>query len=191
MSLKDKDALGEYNRAYYAKNRAAIRARSAAWNLANPERVVVRRKKYYERTQKVRCARSAEWYWANRDWAHARGREYNRVRRKNDPAFRLRAYLRTRIWWALKVKKDRKSAGTMALVGCSLAELIKHLEEKFADGMTWENYGPVWHVDHRRPCATFDLSDPEQQKQCFHYSNLQPLLAQDNLTKSSRWSSAA
>ena len=51
--------------------------------------------------------------------------------------------------------------------------------------MTKENYG-LWHVDHIIPCASFDLTDPKQQKICFHWSNLQPLKAIDNLKKGTR-----
>ena len=53
--------------------------------------------------------------------------------------------------------------------------------------MTRENHGEC-HYDHMRPCASFDLTDPEQQKQCFHYTNLQPLWAKDNPSKSDNWS---
>jgi hypothetical protein len=49
--------------------------------------------------------------------------------------------------------------------------------------MSWENAGSVWHIDHIRPVASFDLLDLDQQKLCFHYSNLQPLLAAENLAK--------
>lgn len=59
------------------------------------------------------------------------------------------------------------------------------LEQQFTEGMTWENYGE-WHVDHIRPCVSFDLSIPEQQQECFHYTNLQPLWAKDNLQKSDK-----
>jgi hypothetical protein len=52
--------------------------------------------------------------------------------------------------------------------------------------MTWENYGPVWHVDHIRPCVSFDFLDPAQQRACFHYTNLQPLFALENLKKGGR-----
>jgi hypothetical protein len=53
--------------------------------------------------------------------------------------------------------------------------------------MSWGNYGlHGWHVDHIIPCASFDLTDPEQQRQCFHYTNLQPLWAEDNLRKSDK-----
>ena len=72
----------------------------------------------------------------------------------------------------------------MELIGCSVSKLMKHLEGKFQDGMTWETRGVHgWHVDHIIPCKVFDLTDPEQQKQCFHYTNLQPLWAEDNLKK--------
>ena len=57
--------------------------------------------------------------------------------------------------------------------------------------MSWSNYGTgwygkgmsEWHVDHIIPLTSFDLRIPEQQKLCFHYSNLQPLWALENLVK--------
>ncbi len=61
----------------------------------------------------------------------------------------------------------------------------KYLEGKFTEGMTWENHG-TWHIDHRRPICSFNLLDEEEQKKCFHYTNLQPLWATDNLSKGGR-----
>ena len=73
------------------------------------------------------------------------------------------------------------------LVGCSMDQLKEHLERQFTEGMTWDNYGFYgWHIDHIIPCVSFDLTDIEQQKKCFHYTNLQPLWAKDNLSKGSR-----
>ena len=74
----------------------------------------------------------------------------------------------------------------MELVGCDLEYLKEYLEKQFVDGMTWKNYGEIWHVDHALPCNSFDLSDPEQQKRCFHYTNLQPLFATDNMEKGAK-----
>lgn len=72
---------------------------------------------------------------------------------------------------------------------CSHASHCTIPEESFLDGMNWGNYGAPkgWHVDHIRPCASFNLSDPEQQGECFHYTNLQPLWAKDNIKKQSWW----
>jgi hypothetical protein len=59
------------------------------------------------------------------------------------------------------------------------------MESLFLEGMSWDNYGK-WHIDHIRPCSSFDLSDTEQQKICFNYKNLQPLWAEDNLRKGAK-----
>ena len=74
----------------------------------------------------------------------------------------------------------------MKLVGCDPAWLIAWLEIQLKPGMTWENYGPEWHIDHIRPCINFDLTDPHQQKLCFWFWNLQPMWAKENLSKGSK-----
>lgn len=77
---------------------------------------------------------------------------------------------------------------TIDLLGCTISELRQHLENRFIGGMTWENHGlHGWHIDHIRPCASFDLTQPAQQRECFHYLNLQPLWAKDNMSKSAKW----
>ena len=79
-------------------------------------------------------------------------------------------------------KTQRKNNRTIDLLGCSVSFLKGYLEEKFKDGMTWENHGE-WHIDHIKPCASFNLLDQEDQKKCFHYTNLQPLWAFEKLSK--------
>lgn len=65
-----------------------------------------------------------------------------------------------------------------------------YLESKFEPGMSWSNYGHKgWHIDHIMPCAIFDMANPEHVRRCFHFSNLQPLWACDNLKKGSKPSS--
>lgn len=112
--------------------------------------------------------------------------EYQTKRYKNDENFRIRTLLRSRIRNSLKSQSAKKSKRTSELVGCSIDELWKHLEKQFKDGMTRQNLGK-WHIDHIKPCSLFDLTDPEQQKECFNYKNLQPLWAEENLRKGAKW----
>jgi hypothetical protein len=68
------------------------------------------------------------------------------------------------------------------LLGCSIEEFKEHIEKKFKKGMTWNNYGE-WELDHIKPCCSFDLTDLEQQKLCFHYTNIQPLWKKEHRIK--------
>jgi len=99
-------------------------------------------------------------------------------------AFALTDNLRTRLKQALNGKNKSKS--TLKLLGCTVKYLIQHLEKQFQPGMNWENRH-LFHIDHIRPCSSFDLTDPKQQSECFNYKNLQPLWAQDNMVKGAKW----
>ena len=109
-------------------------------------------------------------------------REYENKRYRNDPVVAITGRLRCRINQVLR--GQNKSASTAELTGCTWKELIHHIEKQFTDGMSWDNRH-LWHVDHILPCASFDLSKPEEQRKCFHYTNLQPLWAKDNMRKGS------
>ena len=78
----------------------------------------------------------------------------------------------------------KKTAHTLELLGCSIDYLKQHIESQFEDGMCWKSVmnGEI-HIDHIVPCIAFDLSQPSQQRECFHWSNLQPLWAKDNFKK--------
>ena len=102
-----------------------------------------------------------------------------------NPEYKLQVLLRTRFKRALKNNSKSKSA--LKLIGCTIKQLKQHLENQFKEGMTWKNYNIfTWHIDHIIPCCKFDLSKEEEQKKCFHYTNLQPLWAKENLRKSGK-----
>lgn len=105
---------------------------------------------------------------------------------KMDATFRLQETCRNRLRCAMKRAQTSKSTKSVKLLGCTWGQLRHHLEKQFARGMCWENHGlRGWHIDHIRPCASFDLTDLGQQATCFHFLNLQPLWAKDNLKKGS------
>lgn len=127
------------------------------------------------------------WKKLNPDKVREHHRRKNARRFKFDLLWRIHNGLRSRIRMALNIDAGSKAYRTVELVGCSVVYVQTWLELQFQDGMDWENHGEVWHIDHIRPCASFDLTDPKQQKQCFHYTNLQPLWAKANLVKSDQW----
>jgi len=93
--------------------------------------------------------------------------------------------LRANLYNWFKLNGKQKSSKTEQLLGCSYQEFITYLIPKFQRGMTLENHGE-WHIDHIIPLASFDITDPEQQRQACHYTNLQPLWAKDNLSKGAK-----
>jgi len=165
VNIRVKEAA--YAREYYKKNKDKVVAKNHKWVDAHKEQDLTRRRKYNQENK---------GYFL----------EYVRERRKTDLDFKLRSVLRCRLRLALK--GIAKSAHTMELVGCTTAKLKTHLGIQFRDGMSWENYGGKtgWQIDHIIPCASFDLSKPEEQRGCFHYTNLQPLWAADNMRKGTK-----
>ena len=108
------------------------------------------------------------------------------VKHRKNPKNRILSNLRRRVLFVLK--GQQKSAHTPDLIGCSREYLIKHIESQFKPGMSWKNYGKWgWNVDHIIPCKVFNLSNPEEQRKCFHYTNLQPLWWKDNYQKGSHY----
>jgi hypothetical protein len=123
-----------------------------------------------------------EWRKENREKINKNILEYEKKRKLKDPEFKLLKTLRSRLGNAIKKQNSKKNNTTVELLGCSVSFLKGFLEAKFKEGMTWDNHGE-WHIDHIKPCVLFNLLDEEEQKKCFHYTNLQPLWASENLSK--------
>lgn len=122
------------------------------------------------------------WRAKNRDKVRAYNREYKAKQRLTNLNFKLAELLRSRVSGALK------GGSAIRDLGCTLDQLKEHIEAQFETGMTWQNHGRTgWHLDHVRPLASFDLSDPDEFQKACHFSNLQPLWAKANLSKGSRW----
>lgn len=143
-------------------------------------------KKAKDRAVYHRCINKdrEKFYARNAAWRKANWPAVLAARRK--PNYRIASQMRSRIRAAIKTQKGIKSKAMLALLGCTIAELMVHLERRFRDGMTWDNYGPHWHIDHIKPCSSFDLTEPNEQAICFHFTNLQPLPAKENLKKAAR-----
>jgi len=156
-----------YQKAYYTANRERKLAYQKAWRAANSAKLSANRKVYLK---------------SNKHKVLASQNKYLKMRYATSLEFKLSCILRGRVRSALKSQSAIKSNRTIELLGCSISHLRWHLESQFTEGMTWENYGK-WEIDHILPCASFNILDPAHQRQCFHWTNLQPLLAIDNMRK--------
>lgn len=135
----------------------------------------------YPKHKEERQKATREYKKKNRDKINKRQKE----REDKDITYKISRRLRHRIYMALK--NNHKTSSAVDDLGCPIEDFKLYLEQNFQLGMCWDNYGE-WHIDHIRPLASFDMSNPEQLKQACHYTNLQPLWAKDNLVKSDRYS---
>ena len=134
-----------------------------------------------------------DWVLANKEYVAAYQKQYRKEHKErkrelengyyeNNLNHKIAMRLRNRLNQALN--GETKYCSAVDDLGCTVEELKLYLESKFKPGMGWDNWTTDgWHIDHRKPLAAFDLADPAQQLEACHYSNLQPLWAEENLSK--------
>jgi DNA-binding transcriptional ArsR family regulator len=170
---------------------ARVIRKSADWS-AHPVAIREEMRLAYHRTKTPesmrRTAEKTQAYYAKHKhcpiYRAARRSKFERWRSK--PKNKIRSNLSARLWIAINRRGGKKNHSILKIVGCDLDYLIAHLERQFAKGMNWDNYGSVWHVDHIVPCAYFDLTRYEEQCRCFHFTNLRPLWAEQNIREGNR-----
>jgi hypothetical protein len=174
--LDNKEKLKEIRKQYYLDNKEKKKQYQKQYWLDNKEKKKQYQKQYWLDNKEKNKKQMKQWRLNNKEKINS----YYKNKTKTDPIYKFAKNQRKRTWAALK--GISKCESTLILLGCSIEECWNHLEQQFKPGMTRDNYG-LWHIDHIIPCASFDLNDSEQQKFCFHYTNLQPLWAIDNMKK--------
>lgn len=183
--VRHREAIRARARARYINDPESMRARVRRWREENPEKTFETRRRYRLENSKRIAEGVRKWKQENRARRQRVDRIWKKRQRETNPDWRMRQCLSKRVWDALR-GITKKGTKTQDLVGCSFSDLRGHIQSQFQPGMTWDNYGQ-WHIDHIRPCASFDLTDPEQQRACFNFKNLQPLWAADNLRKGTKY----
>lgn len=175
------------DRAYAIANRDKIKQRQREWAIRNKERLKLKMAKYYAANRERLNSANKAYYIKHKPRLMRLQQEYLRKKYYSDPTYRLSRRLRCAVNRIVAYGYQGQER-TMTLLGCTWQEARQHLEAQFKDGMSWDNYGPRgWHIDHIRPVSSFDYSDPEQAKAAFHYTNLQPMWAADNIRKGAKW----
>ncbi len=163
------DCRQQKNIKYIAANSDKIKQYQANFYQTNKESVLEQTRKYKQ---------------DNKDLVRVRNRKYL-ARRRQDPEFRLKMNLRSRVSGVLKKKCNIRGSLIVEYIGCSIPELKVHLESQFTEGMSWDNYGiGGWEVDHIQPISK--ANSREEFIQLSHYSNLRPLWSEDNRKKGSK-----
>jgi len=177
--------------------KSCIKEKTTEWAKNNPEKVKIAKRKYNKtdagrvsknkwknnNPDKVKASKrrtDKTYREKNRATIRERDKRYQNKRFKTDIDYKLRSNLRSRLCQA--IRNNQKSGSAVKDLGCSIKYLKQHLEAHFKKGMTWKNYGE-WHIDHIKPLAAFDLTDRKQFLEACHYTNLQPLWAEENLKK--------
>ena len=185
-----KEETKEYQKIYYENNKEKIKERHKEYRENNKEKRkkyiennIENSKEYQKKWYKNNIEKRQEYIENNKNKIKNRHLNYLNNRRKIDTLFKLSTNLRNRIYKCIKNKNYIKSKRTFDMLGCDLHTAKAHLEKQFTKGMTWENQGE-WHIDHIIPCAS--AKTEEELIKLFHYTNLQPLWAADNLSKGSK-----
>jgi len=187
----NKSKLQLYHETWYNENKENIRD----YCEKHKHRRQTTRKANYQLNIEKERKKSREYYYKNKKKQRLYNKEYQKKwkpnyiknREKNDIEFKILNRLRSRIRRA--IQRNSKAGTTLDLLGCTTKKCREHLENQFLPNMTWKNYGfgnDKWNIDHIIPCDSFNMKKFEDQKKCFHYTNLQPLWQKDNLLKNNK-----
>lgn len=179
----NRERLNKVKADWYIKNKKKHNEASKLNYINNKERYLERYKKNRLNNLEEYKEKSREYYLNNKERLIEIGSERDRKRYKNDPLFKLKKLSRSRIYNFLTNIDYKKNKTIEKMIGCSFEELKEHIESKFSDDMSWDNYGE-WHVDHIIPLCSVETEE-DIIKLC-NYKNLQPLWKEDNLKKGGR-----
>ena len=169
-----KKCMNNNSLSYYSNNKEKIKEQSKIYVIKNSEKIKKRRKLYVEKNPNL----YKDWVKKNKEHRKNYIKNYN-----SNPISKLKNSLRSRINELMNKKYNNPR--TIDLVGCDYEFLITYIESKFITGMSWDNYGYYgWHLDHIIPLSS--AKTEEELRKLWHYTNLQPLWAEDNLKKSNK-----
>jgi hypothetical protein len=196
--LNNKDIILKKQKNYRKINNEKVITKRKIHYLKNKEIILKKQKQYYNQNKDVIKKRNKEYYLNNTEIFYKNGKQYRlnnkekikkysrlyiKNRCNNDKFFKLIQTIRRSISDSLRKKGYTKKSRTYQILGCTYEEFKIYIENKFIDGMNWENHGK-WHFDHIYPVSK--AKDEEHLIKLNHYTNFQPLWAEDNLKKGNK-----
>lgn len=173
----------EYHKQYYEDNIEKLCKKQRDYHKNNIENIHKQKKIYNKNNVDKKSKYDKEYRKNNTEKLRKKQRAYQYKRRNNNILFKLISNIRHRIGNSIKNGGFKKSSRTASILGCTFEEFQIHIENQFTDGMTWVNYG-LWHLDHIYPVSMAESED--HLLQLNHYTNFQPLWAEENIRKSNK-----
>jgi len=180
----NKEKINEKQKVYYQKNKEEAKAYQKIYNKNNAKKVYLMKKAYAIK---------------NKEKLNTAIRKRKKERYREDLQYRSQRILRDTMRKLIAKGKMTKPSTSLTkfatdIMGLSQGKLIKYIEKQFyphpktGEKMSWKNHTiDGWHIDHIKPVNSFDLTKLTEQKKCFHYTNLQPLWAEENLAKGDKY----
>ncbi len=143
-----------------------------------------RQKDYYQKNKKELLEKNKIYCKSNKKLVSSTRNNYFKLRRQRDAGFKSLSQLRSLLRGAIVSGYTPRAKKTTEIFGCDYKTFKQHIESLFKPGMTWEKFrSGLVHLDHIKPCCLFNLENTDEQKACFHYTNIQPLWAIENIEK--------
>lgn len=176
--------LGPSGRKYIGGKKVADKK----WRDSNKEYMDNKSKLWYQENKEHRKQYLKEYREKNIDKIREKKRVYEKNKKDSDPLYKLISNFRTAIYQVLKENNVQKNGHYFDVLKYTPEELMSHLESKFIDGMTWDNYGE-WHVDHIKPISSFNINEigDDEFMECWKLGNLQPLWGIENIKKGNKF----
>lgn len=176
--------MKKYRQNYTNKQKKQYKIKAKQYNITNKEKLSKHQEEYRSKNVEAIKNYQKNWYIKNKKriqkYISNNRKKINKYYRNYVPSInaKIAKSLHTNILATVKRAKVKKTNSSIKLLGCSIDFFKQYIESKFTQGMTWDNYGKNgWHFDHIKPCSSFNLSNSDEQKLCFHYTNYQPLWA--------------
>ena len=191
---KNKDKVKEYKKQYREEHKEKVREAKKQFYEENKEKILQHQKQYreehkdknkeyqkqYRTDNKEHLAEQRKQYYENNKCEHNKGKGQCCI---CNPQLYLVNIQRMSLKRMLKISDLSKTKSTIEYLGCSPEYFKIYIQNKMTAEMKYENI----HIDHIKPITRFNLDEPDEFLDCCHYTNLQPLLATDNMEKNNKW----
>jgi len=183
----NKEKIASRKKEYALKNKERITKKLKEYVLKNKEHITKKQKEYVLKNKESKLTYDKLYYTLNKSKKLQQNKIWRNNKKQSDPNFRFKCNISKQFWHILSKgvrKNGKKTTDILNSLGYTLNDLKLHLQNKFTEGMSWDNYGK-WHLDHIKPVCSFNFSSVQDTefKVCWSLENLQPLWAIDNLKK--------